>query len=190
MVNGGWTSLEVVKLVVGVLTPLLIAYFGYRLTRSTKTVQDAQWATRKLVDRRLDLYDKIAPDLNGLMCFFAMVGDFRSIDPPTAFRLKRELDATFHVNRFLISERFGKRYLDFVDGCFLHHVGSGRDALLRANAAVQRLERGPSNWSEDWTDYFVPDPADVTSPSEVRRQYLVLMETFADEVGAGGRSTA
>jgi hypothetical protein len=70
----------------------------------------------------------MAPCLNQLLCFFTWVGDFRSIDPPRAIEIKRELDRTFFANRQLFSSAFEQRYLAFIDAYFQPWTGSGHDA--------------------------------------------------------------
>ncbi|MDP8929448.1 MAG: hypothetical protein M3O70_12990, partial [Actinomycetota bacterium] len=70
----GWTSLEVAKLIVAALTPVLIFALGVVVTRAARRVEDAQWANRTIIGKRLDVYSELAPSLNDIYCFFTMVG--------------------------------------------------------------------------------------------------------------------
>jgi hypothetical protein len=42
-----WNSLEVAKLAVGVLTPLLLVGLAVLINRTAQRVEDAQWANRR-----------------------------------------------------------------------------------------------------------------------------------------------
>ena len=65
------------------ITPVVVALLGYAITRAVRRLEDAHWAGRKLIERRLDLYDEMAPLLNDPSCFFLLVGNYRAITPPT-----------------------------------------------------------------------------------------------------------
>lgn len=77
----GWSSLEIVKLAVAACTPF----------------ERAQWTNQKLIERRIAVFDEMAPLLNDLFCFFRFVGDFRAITPPEAVSRKRSLDRGFRA---------------------------------------------------------------------------------------------
>lgn len=94
MVAASWTSLEITKLVVAGLTPVLVAALGFWLNRRLKSLEQAQWAQQKVIDRRIKAYDELAKPLNELFCFFCYVGSWKEITPPDLVRLKRELDQT------------------------------------------------------------------------------------------------
>ncbi|MEJ2889305.1 hypothetical protein [Actinomycetospora aeridis] len=177
-----WNSLEIVKLVVGALTPLLVVGLGVFVTRAVRRLEDAQWANRKVVERRLELYDKMAPLLNDILCFFTAIGHFRDIDPPALLAKKRELDKHFFVNEYLMSEAFAQRYKQFIETCFRHYTGVGKDAEIRMEADYLRDERGAAGWVSAWDDYFA-DPAEVAEEGLVEKRYRVLMETFSEQVG-------
>jgi hypothetical protein len=179
-----WSSLEVVKLIVAAMTPVLVFGLGFMVTRAARRLEEAQWADRKLIERRLELYDKLAPPLNDLFCFFTTVGHFRDITPPDALDRKREADKVFHVNRYLFSPEFGDRYTEFMDACFKQYVGAGKDALLRTSADHQRNERGKASWPAEWTEDFVTEVEEQTPLSEIRRMYDALMHGFSRQVGA------
>jgi hypothetical protein len=69
-----WTSLEIVKLLAAFLTPVFLFVLGVMVTRAARRVESAQWASRKLIERRLELHQKLAPLLNDLLCFFTWRG--------------------------------------------------------------------------------------------------------------------
>jgi hypothetical protein len=178
-----WSSLEVVKLVVAALTPLAVGLLGLYIKRVGQRIEDNQWSGRKLVEKRLELYDDMAPDLNDLYCCFVLVGDFRAITPPDAIALKRKLDKTFHINRHLFDPEFENRYKAFMELCFITNESVGSTARLRADLDVQRDERGPSHWDTAWEPMLLSPGETGPGRREIIDAYNGLMHTFADEVG-------
>ena len=106
MRSGDWTWLEVAKLSAAALTPLLLFVLGVMVNRASRRVEDARWADRKVVEKRLDVYDELAPPLNDIYCFFAEVGHYREISPPDLIARKRAADRIFHVSRPLFEPEF------------------------------------------------------------------------------------
>jgi hypothetical protein len=175
-----WTSLEIAKLVVAVLTPVLLFVLGIIVRRAASRVEDAQWGSRKLIERRLELYEEIAPRLNDLFCFFMRVGHFREVEPPKAIAVKRELDRTLHAHAPLFSREFEDSYREFMNACFKAFTGLGEDAKLRTFVQAQRYERG-SSWKSEWERMFAD--GEESTPDEIDASYNRLMDHFAEEVG-------
>jgi hypothetical protein len=191
-----WNSLEVAKLAVGILTPLLLVGLGVLINRTAQRVEDAQWANRRVLDRRLELYDDMAKPLNDLYCFFRARGGFREIDPHEALTLKRELDKLFHVNRFLFSPRFGDLYGQLMQTYFRTYTGTGKPAEIKSPIDFQRAERTEAHWNSDWKTLFDRNAQLAAGDLEGLRRYLTsvdvayttLMTAFAEEVGVRSAS--
>src|SRR3954469_19493778 len=175
-----WNSLEIAKLSAAVLTPILLLFLGLVIKRASQRLAEVQWSNRKFMERRLDVYDEMAPKLNDLYCFFRCIGGFREVTPPDALERKRELDRAFYVNEFLFTTEFRKSYQHFINTCFSCYSGNAEDAKLRASLDKQRLQRG-TKWRDDWTSYFSPR-GEMSSSHEVTERYTALMMTFAHQV--------
>jgi hypothetical protein len=186
MEGSPWNSLEAVKVAVAILTPVLILVLTYIVNRAARRVEDAQWANRKLIERRLDVYDRMAPGLNDLYCFFATVGDFREIEPPDAVDRKRKLDKEFHVNKYLFSKQFGDFYRQFIRLAFEENVDYATDARIRADPETQEDEMGKDRWKDGWGKLFSPK-GKRNSRFEINQAYERLMECFAQELGVTPR---
>jgi len=74
MDSGGWTSLEIVKLVMSALIPVTVIGLGYIVSRATNRLESVQWANQTVIQRRLDIFQQVAPKLNRLLCFAVFVG--------------------------------------------------------------------------------------------------------------------
>jgi hypothetical protein len=180
LVAADWNSLEIAKLAVGALTPIFLFVLGYMVTRAARGVEEAQWASRKLIERRLDLYEQMAPILNDLFCFFTLVGHYREVTPPEALSRKRRVDRIFHAHAPLFSPEFRDRYEGFLNVCFLPFTGAAQPARLRASLAAQKRER--TTWEPEWDEMFAQ--GEESSPDQIAAAYDDMMDSFASDVGA------
>src|SRR5258708_2100639 len=103
---GAWSWLEVAKLAASLVTPVVVATFGIYIHRVTKRFEHLQWRSQKLIEKRLTVYDDLAPLLNDLLCFFTYIGAWKEMDPPTVVGLKRKVDKKLHLAAPLFSPRF------------------------------------------------------------------------------------
>ena len=177
-----WSSLEVAKLIVSVATPVVVVGLGVVVTQAARRVEEAQWSNRKLIEKRLELYDMMAGPLNDLYCFFRTFGQFREVTPPIAIKRKRALDKAYFASKFLMTPEFSKLYEEFIKGaCFDPGKYQGEDAKLRSTIARQKAERG--RWDDAWDGLFVTDPAEVRTDDSVEAAYEALMQRFAADCG-------
>jgi hypothetical protein len=180
-----WTSLEITKVVISVLTPLAVAIIGWQVTRVGKRIEQAQWSARTVIERRLELHKEMAPKLNTLLCFFTWVGNFRATTPPEAVALKRDLDGLFHTNRHLFGRDFREAYRAFITAYFDENVAAGVDARMKTSRQRLRAERGSAvAWDPTWDAAFAPEPSE---PTAVKKQqetaYDRVMAAFAADLG-------
>lgn len=147
MSAGPWNWLEVAKLFAGLLAPAAIAVFGVYIHRVTKRFEYLQWRSQKLVEKRLAIYDDLAPQLNDLLCYFTYVGCWKDLNPPDVVSLKRTIDKKVHLAAPLFSESLFSACTEFQSLCFETYTGWGRDALLRT-----QWQRRQEARSGDWKD--------------------------------------
>src|SRR4051794_5983466 len=114
-----WNSLEIVKLIVDALTPLIVAFLGWWISRRLKRLEQMQWANQKAVEKRLEIYSSLAPVLNDLYCYFDFIGEWKMRNPVAVLDVKRAADRIFYVNAALFSSRFRRAYEEFMDLCFV-----------------------------------------------------------------------
>jgi len=185
-----WNTLEVVKLIVGVLTPLSVVVFGWWISRRLKSFEHLQWANQKVVEKRLRVYEEVVPVLNDLLCYFTYVGAWKSVKPETIVGLKRELDRVAYVNSPLLPPDFLSRYNNFIHLCYQTYSGWGEDAKLRMKFE-RRQDAFPDTWLDEWATCFdewatcFVDEDECSDPQEVRAAYGELVAYFASELGVG-----
>jgi hypothetical protein len=176
-----WNSLEVTKLAVSVMTPVAVVVLGILVQRATARIERAQWANQKVIEYRLQVFERVAPKLNRLLCFYTFVGPWKELSPPDVLRLKRELDEDVHVNRILFSPEFFDAYLRFMALLFQMFATPGRDALIRAFVQTELGDRRLLGWWDpDHEAWFARDG--IPSLTEVRTAYEGLVEHFRVEL--------
>ena len=170
------------KLVVGVMTPVAVAAFGYWLSQRLRSFEQAQWSQQKVIERRIKAYDELAVPLNKLFCFFCYVGSWKETDPPSVVKMKRDLDQTAHVSAPLFDAEFLERYNQLMDMCFATFGGWGDDAKLRT-LTDRREEIAEPPWNEAWGSCFSAR-SEASEPHEVKTAYVAVMGYLAKAIGA------
>jgi len=176
---GAWTWLEVAKLASGVLTPLALAGIGIYVHRVTKRFEHVQWRSQKLTEKRLAIYDNLAPLLNDVLCYFTYIGNWRIQDPPGVLALKRKIDKEFNLAAPLFSSEFFSACMEFQKACYKTYRGWAQDPQLRT--AFERRRQGrASDWKPEWDQCFA---GETTDPEVVREAYNRVMRAFGGDIG-------
>lgn len=181
-----WNSLEVAKFAASILTPIAIVMLGIYVHRVTKRFEDFQWKSQKLIEKRIAIYDELAPLFNDLLCYFTYVGSWKEMRPTDVIALKRKIDRQTHLAAPLFTASFFHACQDFQHLCFRAYTGWGVDARLRTNWS-RRKEVQP-DWHEDWERYYC-DSQDVTDPRKIQAAYMKVMSEFAINIGVTNPDT-
>jgi hypothetical protein len=170
--------LEVGKLLVSAITPIAVVVLGMAINRRLKDIEQKQWRSRKLIEKRIDIYDKISPDLNALFCYYMWVGEWQKNTPSQMVDKKRELDRQVHVYRYLLPADFFGLYDKFIHLLFSTYNGAGEDARLRTLIVSGDGDRRASkyhSWDPLWEQCF--DSTRTASKSEIAATYEALMQS-------------
>jgi hypothetical protein len=171
---GSWTSLQIATLAIDALTPLTVAGLGVLLARTSRRIEQVQWANQTVVTRRLDIFAQLAPGLNQLLCFATFVGSWKDIQPAHAITIKRQLDQTMYASKVLFSSQLFGAYHQFMATLFAMYATTGADALIRAPIASQWGDRRQLPWwHDDMTSLFATDTA---SPGDIQAAHDQLSE--------------
>ena len=180
-----WNSLEIAKLLVSILTPLSVVILGWFISRRMKRIEQFQWANQKLIEKRLLLYDQLAPQLNKLLCFYIWVGNWKDISPKDITDIKRELDKVVSIYRYLFSANFYERYRNFMDTLFIVYTGPGLDAKIRSCMKTGYGDRRTDSnyqWQHSWESRFA-DEKTVPDREEIKNQYDQVMNSLKNSIG-------
>lgn len=182
--GSAWNSLEIVKLAVAALTPILVVVAGFWLNRRLKSVEQAQWSQQKIIERRIRAYDEIAPPMNDLFCFYCYVGGWKELTPPGVVHLKRDLDRVAHISAPLFDTQFLPRYNRLMDLFFSTFGNWGEDAKLKT-LPDRRKQALPNQWDLAWDQCFA-DRSLATEPDAIKPEYGSFMAYLAGAIGAVG----
>lgn len=174
-----WNSLEIVKLLVSALTPIAVAILGVYLTRLAKRFEYLQWRNQRLIEKRIAVYDDLAPELNDLLCYFCFVGSWKDLTPPQVVAMKRDIDKRIYLASPLFPSDFHDACMKFMGLCFATFQGWGVDAKLRT-PPDRRKEASGSKWESQWDDCFSTELSEIR---EVRSAYQEIMAVFSREIG-------
>lgn len=173
-----WSSLEVAKLVVAVLTPLTVGLVGFFLQR-TLAEQDRSWkAHQHLAERRLAVYNDVRKEINRIHCFVNDIGAWKEDTPESIIQYKRQVDENMHSNRAIWESETFAAYLDFMNAAFATYQGVGEDARIKTSWFEKR---SGANWRPDWEKRLTgeTDPGEGASHDhliELITQDLTLRE--------------
>ena len=172
-----WNSVQIVTLIVDAATPVTVVVLGVIFARASRKIEQVQWANQTVVTRRLDVFDKLAPGLNRLLCFATFVGSWKEIDPREAITIKRDLDQTMYANKVLFSDELFKAYHHFMSVLFAMWATTGADAKVRAPIASKWGSRRDLQWWNDvMENMFSTDT--VSSLEDIQAAYDALGEQF------------
>ena len=60
IIGSPWNSLEVVKLAVSVLTPIVLIILGIWVSRLARRLEQMQWANQTIIEWRIKIYARIS----------------------------------------------------------------------------------------------------------------------------------
>jgi hypothetical protein len=158
--------------------PIVVASLGIYIHRVTKRFEHSQWRNQKVIEKRLAIYDSLAPQLNELLCYFIYVGTWKELDPLKVIQMKREVDRKIYLAQPLFSEQFFGACMDFMNLCFATYQGWGLDAQLRTS--FERRRQAHTAWKQDWESCFSDKSSD---PQKIMESYRNIMRVFTSEIG-------
>ena len=171
-----WNSVQIVTVIVAAATPVTVAVLGVIFARASRKIEQVQWANQTVVTRRLEIFDKLAPGLNQLLCFATFVGRWKETDPRQAIALKRDLDQTMYANKVLFSDDLFKAYHHFMSVLFDMFGTTGADAKVRAPIESKwGSRRDLLGWNDGMSLLFTDDPVSL---EDIQAAYDALGEQF------------
>lgn len=176
-----WSSLEIVKITISALTPIIVALLGFKITKMFKKYDKAQWTNQKVLEKRLQIYDEVVFMLNDILCFHCYIGNWKELSPIKIIEHKRQLDKKLNVYAPLFTEDLIVNYNAFIHECFELFTGWGNDAKIKSSYK-RRIEFN-AEWSDDWNNLFSSEYLNNSSDEKTcikqkQIQYSNLMDVF------------
>jgi len=173
-----WNGLKIAIIIIAAIAPVIIAFLAIRLHRIKKRLINQHQTNQKLVEKRIDNYDRIGPILNDILCFFSYTGNWKELSPIDIMRLKKELDKEINMNTPLFSEDLSNKYDSFMQLCFVSH--SGWEHKEKIKSLYELRQEHHAEWNDDWIPFF--DTNNVIEGIKVKERYDELMEYFRKEM--------
>ena len=137
-----------------------------------------QWSNQKIVEKRIEVYDRIAPKLNDIFCFYCYIGNWNEITPVAVLRLKRELDKDMNIYASLFSDDISTKYVVFKQLCFVSMSGWEHDEKIKPYYELR--QQNNLNWDDGWIQYF--DTNNVVEAIKIKERYNELIGSFKEDL--------
>jgi hypothetical protein len=178
-----WNSLEIAKLGMGLLTPVVVALVGWLVSRQLAR-QSRHWQTQqRLADRRLQAYDGIRSQLNRIFCFVEDIGTWKEDNPETIIGYKRLIDPTMHSQRAIWAPDTFQAFLGYMDSAFEPYQGVGTDAKIRTKDIEKKV--GIKGWRNEWSERLTGE-----RDSEHKNNYNKLVDLMSRDLGLTSRDSS
>lgn len=126
-----WSSLEIAKLIVSALVPVVGVIVAFSIAHYTKTLEGRRWRNEKLLEFRIEFFTEVGPKVNLLFTFCTLKNDWTKYSVQDIIDLKRFLDRKFHTFHMLLGLDVRQRYIEFAKNVFVTHQGLAKDPILR-----------------------------------------------------------
>ena len=144
-----WNSLEIVKIIIGIITPITIAGAGWwisdRATENAKVERNAaverqERETRyeKVLEKRSQLWDQLGPKLNDIYAYLLYVGRWNELKPSDIIERELESNRIIFSFRPYFSEKFLNAYGAFMNNAFKTRCSPRVDVCIRTMSIGRR----------------------------------------------------
>lgn len=173
-----WNSLKIAILIIATLAPIIIAFLVFRYNRIIKRLNKKHQTNQRIVEKRIEIYDRIGPKLNDILCFYCYSGNWKEITPIDIIRLKKELDKDIKIYTPLFSNDLSKKYIDFIHLCFVSFSGWEHKEKIKSLYEIRQEHN--VEWNDDWIQFF--DTKNVVDAIKMKDRYDELMEFFKKDL--------
>jgi hypothetical protein len=171
-------NLVIAALILAVLALIMMVVVAFRFSRIIKGMKKKQWTNQKIVEKRMEIYDRMAPRLNDIYCFYSYVGNWKEITPPDILRIKRDLDKEMNIFAKLFSDVLSEKYRSFMLLCFVSKTGWEHDEKIKSLYELRKEQC--TEWDDDWIQYF--DTNNVVEAPKIKERYDALTDSFKDDL--------
>jgi len=174
-----WNSLKIAIMIIAALAPFIIAFLVIRFNRTIKRLNNKHQTNQRIVEKRIEIYDRIGPKLNDLISFYCYSGNWKEITPIAIIRLKKELDKDINIYTPIFSNDLSKKYTDFIHLCFVSFSGWEHKEKIKSSYEIRQEHN--VEWKDDWIQFF--DTNNVIEAIKMKESYNELMEYVKKDLG-------
>jgi len=162
-----WTGLEIAKLVISALTPILVVILGIYVSK-------VQHRNEVLATARVKSYDAIKEDLNRIHCFITDRGTWKEETPATVVGYKRVADREMYEEQGIWSPATMTAFLAYMDAAFTKERGSGLGAGI--NTTLDQKRNSPK-WDDTWKTEITNQKS-----ADYEKAYEAMYKAFAADI--------
>ncbi|WP_143748428.1 hypothetical protein [Mesorhizobium carmichaelinearum] len=126
--------LSVASLVISTLMTAGLFYYGQKFAQLSADRSRVE----KVQDKKIELWDRIGPQLNKILSYIIYVGRWNQISAAQVVDAKRASDEIFYIYKPFFSDKFQNDYNRFMDSAFQTFNGMGEDAKIRTSPASRK----------------------------------------------------
>lgn len=170
-----WNSLEITKLVVAVATPLVVLIGGWMLTRWLQKRIDIE---DKLIEKRIAVFDEVAPEYNDLLTYLLYWGAWQAVSPLEIVVKKSQLDKKIYIYSWLFTGDIVGAHNELMMACFRMRPDEGLPLVIRSAA---ELRRGAPGWDPAWDQMFTGEDSRARAP-RITSAYEGVLRAITSEL--------
>jgi hypothetical protein len=134
-----------IRLVTAIVIPLAIVWLGY-------LVESSLGSKEKLVEERIQIYEKVGPLLNDIYVHVQHVGHYKEMNDEKAIESKRKVDKLMYSNQAFFSTGLFEAYREYMESAFKTFRGEGLDA--KPKEASRKHKKSYRNLMEKFHEEF------------------------------------
>ena len=173
-----WDNLKIAIIIVAALAPVVIVILAIRSRRIKKHLTSQYQTNQKLVEKRIEVYERIGPKFNDILSFFCYTGNWNEMTPMDIMQLKRELDKEIQIHTPVFSEELNEKYNALMQLCFVAFTGWEHNEKIKSLYELRR-DNNP-DWKDDWATFF--DTNNVVEGVLVKERHDNLMAFFKQDI--------
>lgn len=167
-----WNSLEVTKLLMSLITPVLVVGFGLWVNTKLEELKTETEQWKAVVAQRVEYWKEMALPLNDIYVYIQYVGNWQEITPQEILSHKRKLDRIVYSNRPFFSEGFFSAYRAYIEAAFRENRGWKEPAGIKSTKQHRdKTHPGHDTLLEDCDNRLA-----------VHASYFALLDIVADDL--------
>jgi len=173
-----WNSLKIPIMIIAALAPIIIVFLVIRYNRIIKVLNRKHQTNQKIIEKRIEIYDRIGPKLNDILSFYCYSGNWKDLTPMDMMRLKKELDANINTYAPVFSDDLSTKYTGFIHLCYVSHSGWEHKEKIKSLYEIRKEHM--LEWNDDWIPFF--DTNNVVEAIKLREAHNELKDYFQKEL--------
>lgn len=175
-----WNSLELTKILVGLLTPIAIFIFTKQTNERLDLSNKIQDNNKRVFENRQKFYDQVGTTLNDFYCYHLYVGHWKDLSPIDIVKKKRTVDQLVYTYSPFFDKEFKLAYDAYMTAIFQPYAKMGGDAKIRSESIIHKdyFKSDSAIWKDKWTENFTEED----NRKEVFDTYFALLQEIGQEL--------